>query len=76
MYCIAPTGIDRTPVDCAQVDALIVVDRTELAQFSPFYLDQVAAVAIGQAMLLVMSVAFLFRMVRKYLEGSSSNEES
>lgn len=74
MFCIQSGGLDQTAYDCSAVDALIVVSRVELAQYSPFYLDVPAAVAIAGPILLLMGVAFVFRMVRKYLESENEKE--
>lgn len=50
------------------MDALIVVTRVELAQYSPFYLDTQSAVEIAGATLLIMSVAFVLRQIIKSLD--------
>lgn len=72
MFCIQSGGVDRVSYDCTAVDALMVMSRTELVQHSPFYLDIVDAQAIALPILLVLSVAFLFRMIRKYLEDEGT----
>lgn len=74
MFCIQSGGFDQTAYDCSAVDALIVVSRVELAQYSPFYLDAAGAVAIAGPLLLLMGVAFVLRMVRKYLESEDEKE--
>ncbi|MGJ7465283.1 hypothetical protein [Comamonas thiooxydans] len=60
-------------VSCDTPDAYVVMTRVELAQHSPFYMDNESAVAISGAMLLAMAVAFLLRQVRNSL--SSKEEE-
>lgn len=70
MYCIASEG-STTQVSCDTPDALIVISRVELAQMTPFYLDNQSAVAISGAMLMAMAVAFVLRCVRNYLEKES-----
>lgn len=42
--------------------------------YSPFWMDEGSAVAIGGAILLVMAVAFVFRMARKSLESEKESE--
>jgi hypothetical protein len=68
MFCIQ-TQIDGSyrPIDCNSAD-LLVVTRAELAQMSPFYLDPQSAVEIAGSILMVMSVAFVLRYIRKSLE--------
>lgn len=63
-----------TEVPCDQPDALIVVTRLELQQYSPFYLDNESATAIGGAVLLVMAVAFVLRVASKALTTSEKEE--
>lgn len=72
MYCMQPGVETITEVSCDQPDALVVVTRLELEQYSPFYLDPESAMAIGGAILLVMAVAWSLRAVRKALETSES----
>jgi len=60
-------------VSCDTPDAYVVMTRVELAQHSPFYMDNESAVAISGAMLLAMAVAFVLRQVRNSL--SSKEEE-
>ena len=67
MYCINPES--SVEVSCDASNALIVVTRIELAQLSPFYLDIESAVEIGGALLMVMTVAYVLRQARKYLES-------
>lgn len=74
MFCIKTGGVDQTAYDCNQVDALLVISKTELSQLSPFYLDQISAVAIGGAILMIMAVAFVLRLIRKSLESSNESE--
>lgn len=74
MFCVQSGGLDQTPYDCNAVDALIVVSRVELSQLSPFYLDIPSATAIGGSILLLMGVAFVLRLVRKYLESEGQVE--
>jgi len=74
MFCISFDGLDRVGVPCTDPTALIVMNRVELAQYSPFYLDIESAGAIGGAFLMVMAVAFVFRLIRKSLESSESSE--
>lgn len=76
MYCMDPVATTVTVVDCGQPDALIVVTRLELQQFSPFYLDPDAAMEIGGAILYVMAVAFVIRMAVKALATSEEKETS
>ncbi|MCS4508779.1 hypothetical protein [Xylophilus ampelinus] len=74
MYCLkhdAQSGY--VEVGCDTPDALVVVTRMELAQYSPVYLDIESAKQIGLALLLVMSVAVVIRMAIKSL--SQRNEE-
>ena len=74
MYCIAPSGTDRAAVPCDTPGVLIVLDRVELAQYSPFYMDVESASAIGGALLLAWAVAYCFRMVIKLLKPESESE--
>lgn len=74
MFCLKHDGSTYQEVSCDIPDALIVVNRIELAQLSPFYLDTESAMAISGAMLMIMAVAFVLRQVRKYLE--TEKEES
>lgn len=74
MYCMAPGSTTVTEVDCSQPDALLVITRQELQQFSPFYLDIESAVAIGGAILTVMAVAFVLRAARKALEPEKETD--
>ncbi|WP_238592415.1 hypothetical protein [Comamonas testosteroni] len=60
-------------VSCDTPDAYVVMTRVELAQHSPFYMDNESAVAISGAMLMAMAVAFVLRQVRNSL--SSKEEE-
>lgn len=69
MYCLHYGVQGYAEVSCDTPDALIVVTRLELAQLSPFYLDPQSAVEIGGALLMVMTVAWLLRQARKYLES-------
>jgi hypothetical protein len=75
MFCVQSGGVDQTSYDCNAVDALIVVSRVELSQLSPFYLDVASAVAIGGPILMLMAVAFVLRMIRKYLETENDKSE-
>ena len=72
MFCLKYVGQTFQEASCSDQDALIVMTREELAQHSPFYLDIPAAIEISGAILLVMGVAFVLRMVRKYLESDDS----
>lgn len=74
MYCLKHDGSTYSEVSCDTPDALVVVTRVELATHSPFYLDNVSALEIAGASLMVMAVAFVLRQIRKYLE--SEREES
>lgn len=67
MYCIHQNAQGFQEVSCDTPDALVVLTRVELAQYSPFYMDIESAVAIGGAILLVMSVAFVLRLIRQAL---------
>ena len=67
-------GTDRTPVDCSDPTALVVMSKTEVQQLSPFYLDPESAVAIWGAILMLWGVAWLFRMARKSLESPTESE--
>ncbi|PJI97932.1 hypothetical protein CLU85_2732 [Acidovorax sp. 69] len=71
MYCMQADTSTVTEVSCDMPDSLVVMTRTELQQYSPFYLDIESAGAIGGALLLVMAVAFVLRAARKTL-GSES----
>ncbi|WP_235214257.1 MULTISPECIES: hypothetical protein [Comamonas] len=55
-------------VSCDTPDAYVVMTHVELAQHSPFYMDNESAVEISGAMLMAMAAAFVLRQVRKYLE--------
>ena len=71
MFCVTlKNAITLTylQVPCDPSSTLLVLTPDELAQRSPFYLDNDSAVAIAGAMLMIMAVAFLLRMVRKSLE--------
>lgn len=71
MFCVTlKNAIQLTyqQVTCDPSSTLLVLTPEELAQRSPFYLDIESAVAIAGAILMVMSVAFLLRMIRKSLE--------
>lgn len=70
MYCIDYSS--GVTVSCDTPDALIVINRVELSQLSPFYLDIGSAVQIGGALLMVMAVASVIRMVKNYLLSSES----
>ncbi|GKS96150.1 hypothetical protein [Acidovorax sp. SUPP2825] len=61
-----------TEVSCDTPDALVVLTRLELVQYSPFYLDPESAGQIGGALLLVMAVAWCMRQLRKSLETKES----
>jgi len=74
MFCLKHDATGYIEVGCDTVDALIVVNRVELAQLSPFSMDTGSAVAIGGAMLLCMSVAWVLRMARISLGGSREPE--
>lgn len=67
MYCIYHDAQAVQEVPCDTPDSLVVMTRVELAQMSPFYMDTESALAIGGAMLLIMSVAFVLRMIRQAL---------
>ena len=73
MYCVLVTSQTYQEVSCDTPDAYVVMTRVELAQHSPFYMDNESAVAISGAMLLAMAVAFVLRQVRNSL--SSKEEE-
>ncbi|BEP95679.1 hypothetical protein GmRootA79_40630 [Acidovorax sp. A79] len=72
MYCMQPSTTTISEVSCDTPDALVVLSRVELAQYSPFYLDPESAMAIGGAILLVMAAAWSLRAVRKALETKES----
>lgn len=72
MYCMRPDTSTVIEVSCDTPDALVVLSRVELAQYSPFYLDPESAMAIGGAILLVMAAAWSLRAVRKALETKES----
>lgn len=74
MYCMQSTQGSYVEVSCDTPDAFVVLTRVELAQYSPFYMDTESAVAIGGAILMVMAVAFVFRMVRKFLETENEGD--
>jgi hypothetical protein len=74
MYCMQADNTTITEVSCDTPDALVVVTRLELSQYSPFYLDPESAGAIGGALLLVMAVAWCMRAVRKTLESRNESE--
>lgn len=76
MYCMQPGVTTVTEVPCDQPGALVVLTRLELQQLSPFYLDIESAMAIGGAILLVMAVAFCFRVASKALATSEPKEET
>ncbi len=74
-----PNGVSfYYPVTCDYPGAFYLSSSPEPAQpqpqGSPFYMDSQTAVAIGGAMLLSMSVAWVFRMARKSLEGPEGPE--
>ena len=71
MYC-ALIANDATvqEVSCETPDALVVMTRVELAQYSPFYMDTESAVAISGAILMAMATAFVLRHVRTFLSES------
>ena len=73
MYCVSVTNQTYQEVSCDAPDAYVVMTRVELAQYSPFYMDNASAVAISGAILMAMAVAFLLRQVRNAL--SSKEEE-
>lgn len=73
MYCVFVTNQTYQEVSCDTPDAYVVMTRVELAQHSPFYMDNESAVAISGAMLMAMAVAFVLRQVRNSL--SSKEEE-
>lgn len=73
MYCVSVTNQTYQEVPCDTPDAYVVMTRVELAQHSPFYMDNESAVAISGAMLMAMAVAFVLRQVRNAL--SSKEEE-
>lgn len=75
MYCLKHDANGYSEVGCDTADALIVVTRVELAHMSALYMDSESALAIGGAMLLSMSVAWLLRMARLSL-GASREAES
>lgn len=72
MYCMQSGTATITEVSCDTPDALVVLTRVELAQYSPFYLDPESAGAIGGALLLVMAAAWCLRAIRKTLEAKES----
>ena len=74
MYCMQSGTATITEVSCDTPDALVVLTRVELAQYSPFYLDPESAGAIGGALLLVMATAWGMRAIRKTLEASNESE--
>lgn len=76
MFCIDHDGTAYVEVSCDTPASLIVVTREELVRMNPFYLDPESAVAIGGAILMVMTVAFVLRMARKALESEVKESES
>ncbi len=74
MYCMQADVSTITEVSCDTPDALVVLTRLELAQHSPFYLDNESAGAIGGALLLVMAAAWGMRAIRKTLEQRNESE--
>lgn len=72
MYCMRADSSTITEVSCDTPDALVVLTRLELVQYSPFYLDPESAGQIGGALLLVMAVAWCMRQLRKSLETKES----
>lgn len=74
MYCMQPGTPQITEVSCDTPDALVVLTRVELAQYSPFYLEPESAGAIGGALLLVMAVAWGLRTLRQSLVQPRESE--
>ncbi len=74
MYCMRSDTATVTEVSCDTPDALVVLTRVELVQYSPFYLDPESAGQIGGALLLVMAVAWCMRQLRKSLEVTKESE--
>lgn len=76
MYCVLrASDATYTEVACNTQGALMVMSNVELAQMSPLYLDSESALAIGGAMLLSMSVAWVLRMARLSLGGREAESE-
>ena len=76
MYCaLRAADATYTEVSCDTQGALMVLSNVELARMSPLYLDVESALAIGGAMLLSMSVAWLLRMARLSLGGREAESE-
>jgi hypothetical protein len=76
MFCLKQDPSGYTQVGCDTADALIVVNRVELGQMSPFAMDIGSALAIGGAMLTCMAVAWVLRLARLSLGAVDSAEGS
>lgn len=62
-------------MDCSVTGALVVLTQSEYVELGgPFSIDIASAVAIAQSILLVWGVAYVIRLILKFLRPGSEPE--